>query len=94
MIGAAGEELDLGLSFTGSDDTKLSTKISVTGCSITGLNSGSDIADGDSRTFSGTVTQLNTKLANAKIVLGEEDGIVSIAYNGETNTINVTVSAA
>lgn len=94
LIGAAGEELDLGLSFTGSDDTKLSTKISVTGCSITGLSSGSDIADGDSRTFSGTVTQLNTKLANAKIVLGEEDGIVSIVYNGETNTINVTVSAA
>jgi hypothetical protein len=49
------------------------------------------ITAGTSKKFSNTVTVVNNKLAGAKVNVGEQQGLVSVTYDNQTQTITVAV---
>ena len=90
LEGTAGSSVDLGVSFSGDANDRVTVFIQPKDCTIT-LASGAVIAAGTSKKFSNTVTVVNNKLAGAKVNVGEQQGLVSVTYDNQTQTITVAV---
>lgn len=90
LEGVAGSTVDLGVSFSGDANDRVTVFVQPQDCSIT-LASGAVITAGTSKKFSNTVTVVNNKLAGAKVNVGEQQGLVSVTYDNQTQTITVAV---
>ena len=89
VTGTAGDKVALGVEFTGDASSKITASLACAGCSITDLASGSDIASGKTRNLMGTLEEVNTKLATAKIALGTGTGKVTLNFNNKNYVIAV-----
>ena len=89
ITGTAGDKVALGVEFTGDASSKITASLACAGCSITDLASGSDIASGKTRNLMGTLEEVNTKLATAKIALGTGTGKVTLNFNNKNYVIKV-----
>lgn len=89
VTGTAGDKVALGVEFTGDASSKITASLACAGCSITDLASGSDIASGKTRNLMGTLEEVNTKLATAKIALGTGTGKVTLNFNNKNYVIKV-----
>ena len=89
VTGTAGDKVALGVEFTGDASSKITASLACAGCSITDLASGSDIASGKTRNLMGTLEEVNTKLATAKIALGTGTGKVTLNFNDKSYVIKV-----
>lgn len=87
------ESVALGISFDGADDAKIEAVLACSGCSITKLTTGADITSGNKRNLIGTLAEMNEKIKDAQIVVGDGNGTVTLTYAGKANVIKVTAKA-
>ncbi len=91
LTGDLNAKVNLGVAFTDNGyDKQITLTITPTGCAIENYG-GQPIAAGSSKQDTGTVAQLNGKLAAAKVQLTTAKGTVKFDWNGgKTKTINTT----
>ena len=95
--GEAGTYVDLDVQFSG--DTVSGTwtfKITPTGCSIKGLTGEPDtvINSGETKTYTGTMQEMNAEIEHAQILIGETDGSVRFEWDhDQTGYVFVDVNA-
>ena len=86
--GATGAKVGLGASFS-TDNVAPNQQVTIapTGCTFEGFSEGTGTV-----TLKGTVTEINKKMAAAKVVIGSGPGKIDFTWNGGSSTKSITVS--